>query len=176
MYRGVILFAMICGRLPFGDDSQVKAQQKLGLIFPPSRPLSSDAKELIRNILTSKVKERFDTYDMILHDWTASLPVRIPPPLSSTPKYTLEVCIPTAREPLPQFVRPPTPMPLNPLLAATHYTHHHMRPLRAGATAGSRLAGAAHHVTSTPLPPLPPHSAQPTTSQAVSAGSNYKPE
>ena len=120
---------MTCGRLPFGDDSQVKAQQKLGLIFPPSRPLSHDAKDLLRNILSPKVKDRFDTYDMILHDWTASLPVRVPPPLSSKPKYTLEECIPTIRgDPiLPHMTRPPTPVPL-PLdpgqsSGGAHYAH-----------------------------------------------------
>ena len=121
---------MVCGRLPFGDDSQVKTQQKQGLSFPSSRPLSSDAKELLRSILNSKVKERFDTYDMILHDWTASLPVRVPPPLSSKPKYTLEGCIPTVRE-TSITIRPPTPIPLpvepGPLLAAqyVHHTRHH---------------------------------------------------
>ena len=26
-HRGVILYAMVCGRLPFGDDSQVKKMQ-----------------------------------------------------------------------------------------------------------------------------------------------------
>lgn len=134
-YRGVILYAMVCGRLPFGDDSQVKAQQKQGLSFPTSRLLSSDSKELIRSILNSKVKERFDTYDMILHDWTASLPVRVPPPLSSKPKYTLEGCIPTVRE-TSLTGRPPTPIPLpvepGPLLAPqyvhqTSRTHHQSR-------------------------------------------------
>lgn len=95
IYRGVILFAMVCGRLPFGDDSQVKQQQKQGVVFPPSKPISSDARELITNTLNTKVKERFDTYDMILDDWTASLPVRVPSPLSAKPKYTTESCIPT---------------------------------------------------------------------------------
>lgn len=169
---------MICGRLPFGDDSQVKAQQKLGLIFPPSRPLSSDAKELIRSVLNTRVKERFDTYDIILHDWTASLPVRVPPPLSSTAKYTLESCIPTIREPQvpPQFtVRPLTPMVFGPnpsgqVLAAAQNVppvphHHHTRPqhrISRHATAAGVLAGGSR-MTDVPaalLPPLPAPSGQ----------------
>ena len=31
--RGVILYAMVCGRLPFGDDSQVKKLQSRQLSF-----------------------------------------------------------------------------------------------------------------------------------------------
>jgi len=31
--RGVILYAMVCGRLPFGDDSQVKKLQSRQLTF-----------------------------------------------------------------------------------------------------------------------------------------------
>jgi serine kinase len=137
---GVILYAMICGRLPFGDDSQVKTQQKQGLSFPTSRSLSSDAKELLRSILNSNVKERFDTYDMILHDWTASLPVRVPPPLASKPKYTLEGCVPSIQTSLPG--RPPTPIPHpvepGPLLAQ-QYVHHHR------VTRNSRRAGDQIH-------------------------------
>lgn len=94
---------MVCGRLPFGDDSQVKHQQKQGVVFPPSKPISSDARELITCTLTTKVKERFDTYDMILHDWTASLPIRVPSPLSVKPRYTVESCIPTIRGQPPQL-------------------------------------------------------------------------
>lgn len=147
---------MICGRLPFGDDSQVKAQQKLGLIFPPSRPLSSDAKDLLRNILSPKVKERFDTYDMILHDWTASLPVRVPPPLSPIPKYTLEECIPTVREPvLPQMMRPPTPIPL-PLdpgqsSSGSHYAHQ-ARPHRHARHMAAAPARVADHLNHSAAP------------------------
>ena len=89
-HSGVILFAMVCGRLPFGDDSQVKKQQKHGLAFPSSRSLTKDIKDLIEGILTHNVRERLDTYDMILHEWTATLPVRVPSPLSSKPKYSAE--------------------------------------------------------------------------------------
>ena len=32
-HRGVILYAMVCGRLPFGDDSQVKKLQSRQLSF-----------------------------------------------------------------------------------------------------------------------------------------------
>ena len=125
VYRGVILYAMVCGRLPFGDDSQVKQQQKQGVVFPPSRPLSSDARELIKCALNIKVKERFDTYDMILHDWTASLPIRIPSPVSAKPKYTTESCIPTIRGQPPQLAtlsctspRPQQHVPVAPIIQA----------------------------------------------------------
>ena len=84
---------MVCGRLPFGDDSQVKKQQKHGLSFPSSRTISRAAKKLIIGILNPSVEERLDTYDIILHDWTASQPVKTPQPLSSTPKYTVDSCL-----------------------------------------------------------------------------------
>ena len=32
-HRGVILYAMVCGRLPFGDDTQVKKLQSTQLSF-----------------------------------------------------------------------------------------------------------------------------------------------
>lgn len=91
--RGVILYAMVCGRLPFGDDSQVKKQQKNGLSFPSSRTITRQARKLITGILNPSVDDRFDTYDIILHDWTASQPVKAPQPLNSKPKYTLENCL-----------------------------------------------------------------------------------
>lgn len=84
---------MVCGRLPFGDDSQVKKQQKNGLSFPSSRTISRLARKLITGILNPSVEDRFDTYDIILHDWTASQPVKAPQPLNSKPKYTLENCL-----------------------------------------------------------------------------------
>ena len=84
---------MVCGRLPFGDDSQVKKQQKHGLSFPSSRTISRAAKKLIIGILNPSIEERLDTYDIILHDWTASQPVKAPQPLSPTPKYTVDSCL-----------------------------------------------------------------------------------
>ena len=34
LFRGVILYAMVCGRLPFGDDSQVARNVTKPLNFP----------------------------------------------------------------------------------------------------------------------------------------------
>ena len=34
LFRGVILYAMVCGRLPFGDDSQVANNVTKPLNFP----------------------------------------------------------------------------------------------------------------------------------------------
>lgn len=178
---GVILFAMTCGRLPFGDDSQVKAQQKLGLIFPPSRPLSHDAKDLLRNILSPKVKDRFDTYDMILHDWTASLPVRVPPPLSSKPKYTLEECIPTIRgDPiLPHMTRPPTPVPL-PLdpgqpSGGAHYAHQARphRHARHGTAAPASMRPSDHSNHSAAPAQLPSAITNPLQQTGTSSSHNH---
>ena len=92
--RGVILYAMVCGRLPFGDDSQVKAQQKNGLLFSSGRIISEEVKDLLRHILNPIVPNRYDTLDMLLHTWTASKPIEVPRSVSSKPKYTLENCLP----------------------------------------------------------------------------------
>ena len=81
---------MVCGRLPFGDDSQVKKQQKNGFTFPSTRSVSRNARKLIYGILNPSIEERFDTYDIILHEWTASQPVKAPQPLTTKPKYNLE--------------------------------------------------------------------------------------
>ena len=40
LFRGVILYAMVCGRLPFGDDSQVKKMQSQNRQINFSRNLS----------------------------------------------------------------------------------------------------------------------------------------
>lgn len=89
---------MVCGRLPFGDDSQVKSQQKNGLAFSSSRILSDDVKDLLRHILNPIVPNRYDSLDMLLHSWTASKPIEIPRSVSSKPKYTLENCLPATAQ------------------------------------------------------------------------------
>ena len=50
---GVILFAMVCGYLPFEDQNTKKLYQKiLKADFTLPQFLSDDAKDLIQNVLT----------------------------------------------------------------------------------------------------------------------------
>ena len=44
-HSGVILYAMVCGRLPFGDDTQVKKTQERLVSF--NRPLTLGKQSLI---------------------------------------------------------------------------------------------------------------------------------
>ena len=112
---------MVCGRLPFGDDSQVKKQQRNGLIFPTSRTVSQNVKSLLTGMLNPNVNDRLDTYDIILHDWTASHPVKAPQPLSPKPKHSLENCL--------SLVYQSTVDPASLVLQQQHALPHQANPL-----------------------------------------------
>ena len=136
---------MVCGRLPFGDDSQVKKQQKNGLAFPSSRNISRSAKKLITGILNPSTQDRFDTYDIILHDWTASQPVKAPQPMGTKPKYRVDNCLAldyhTIMDGNPHVLRP----------TATYQQDNPFGP-KIGGVYGKRIAGSSVHQQSAPGP------------------------
>lgn len=70
---GVILFALICGYLPFEDPNTANLYKKIlnGDYSIPKSP-SDDAKDLIRNILQTKPEVRYRVQDIRKHAWYQS--------------------------------------------------------------------------------------------------------
>ena len=66
---GVILYAMVCGRLPFNDkDSKtLLAQVSQGLTFPSD--VSASCRDLITKLLASNTKERLSVPEILQHPW-----------------------------------------------------------------------------------------------------------
>ena len=70
---GIILFALICGFLPFEDPDTTELYKKI-LIGKFQIPdfVSSEAKDLIKNILVSDPAKRYSIQDICSHSWFQS--------------------------------------------------------------------------------------------------------
>lgn len=67
---GVILYAMVCGFLPFEDPDTAKLYRKiLSGEFTIPKFVSSDGKDLIKSILNTEPDERFTASDIRDHKW-----------------------------------------------------------------------------------------------------------
>ena len=69
---GVILYAMLCGCLPFDDFTEDKLYNKIiqgKFNFPPMIKISKDAKNLINSILVVNPKERATINDIKKNKW-----------------------------------------------------------------------------------------------------------
>jgi 5'-AMP-activated protein kinase catalytic alpha subunit len=67
---GVIMYALLCGYLPFEDDNtQLLYKKILTADFHIPRFVSSDGKDLIRNILTVDPQKRFTIEQIRSHSW-----------------------------------------------------------------------------------------------------------
>ena len=66
---GVILYAMVCGRLPFRDTNvkTLMSQISCGIHFPEG--ISEPCKDLIRKILVFSPKERLPSWKITEHPW-----------------------------------------------------------------------------------------------------------
>lgn len=67
---GIILYAMLCGYLPFEDPDTDKLYKKIircDYAFP--HYISSDGKDLIKKILNTNPKERYKLSDIRKHPW-----------------------------------------------------------------------------------------------------------
>ena len=67
---GIILYAMLCGYLPFEDPDTDKLYKKIircDYSFP--HYISSDGKDLIKKILNTNPKERYKLSDIRKHPW-----------------------------------------------------------------------------------------------------------
>jgi len=67
---GVILFALVCGYLPFEDPNTGNLYKKiLNGDYQIPKFISSDCKDLITNTLNTKPDERFKISDIRKHSW-----------------------------------------------------------------------------------------------------------
>ncbi|RYH23427.1 serine/threonine-protein kinase [archaeon] len=79
---GVICFVLLCGCLPFDDDSsritsEQVARKKFTLRFPKwASTLSASAKDLLHNLLEIDPKRRFSAEQALNHPWVAGKTVQ----------------------------------------------------------------------------------------------------
>ena len=69
---GVILYAMLCGCLPFDDFSEDKLYSKIikgNFVYPPMIEISKEVKNLINSILVVNPKQRFSIDDIKKNKW-----------------------------------------------------------------------------------------------------------
>eukprot|EP00731_Ephydatia_muelleri_P007808 Em0004g146a len=134
---GVILYAMVCGRLPFGDDTKVKSSSQRQLTF--HRPLTIECREVLQAMLCLNPPERLSTHQLNQCAWALLDTVKPLAPANclTTPKYTIENCLPVM-----QLLPPPKATPSN-----THGSQRTAKPLGARIGAyGRRLADAVKQV------------------------------
>ncbi len=79
---GVIAFVLLCGCLPFDDDSsriasETAAKKKFTLRFPKwASNLSASAKDLLHNLLDVNPKTRFTAEQALNHPWVSGRTVQ----------------------------------------------------------------------------------------------------
>jgi len=72
---GVILYAMLCGYLPFEDDNtNILYKKILKGVFELPDFLSRSAKDLITKILNTDPETRYNIADIRMHPWLSLLP------------------------------------------------------------------------------------------------------
>ncbi|CAI8028294.1 Testis-specific serine/threonine-protein kinase 1, partial [Geodia barretti] len=84
---GCILFAMVCGSLPYGDDTRVVQMIQKPLHFP--KPLTTECKHLLRSgMLNTDSERRYDITELRLSLWMRAPAVPLTP--YSTTKISAE--------------------------------------------------------------------------------------
>lgn len=72
---GIILYALICGYLPFEDSNTSNLYKKiLSGDFTVPKFISAEGKDLLKNILTTDVNKRFSISDIRNHSWFRQVP------------------------------------------------------------------------------------------------------
>ena len=89
---GVILFALLAGRLPFDDENLLNLLEKIkvGKFVMPS-DIPTPAQDLIRKMLEKDPKKRIKVVDVLKHPWYISQPARAS---SSSPPSLKELAKP----------------------------------------------------------------------------------
>jgi 5'-AMP-activated protein kinase catalytic alpha subunit len=77
---GVILFAAVCGYLPFEDSNTSQLYKKIlngEYAFP--KFISSEAKDMIKNILNTEPENRLNIEDIRKHEWFCQMKEEVKP-------------------------------------------------------------------------------------------------
>lgn len=96
---GVIVFVLLCGCLPFDDDSskiasESAARKKFALRFPKwAANLSNSAKDLLNNLLEINPKNRFTAHQALAHPWVAGKTVQLNSYLQSPCILGKSICL-----------------------------------------------------------------------------------
>jgi eukaryotic-like serine/threonine-protein kinase len=100
---GVILYEMLCGRVPHRGDSMVRtlAMQMLDPIEPPSRvrpdlQFSPELESIVMRALVKKREQRYQTMGELLEALDTTLPAAIGQSVTGSPVYTLAALPPGA--------------------------------------------------------------------------------
>jgi 5'-AMP-activated protein kinase catalytic alpha subunit len=76
---GVVLFAMVCGYLPFEDPNTAKLYKKiLGAQYQIPSFISPMCKEMIRLVLNTDPRRRYTVSQIRSHNWYRQIPENIP--------------------------------------------------------------------------------------------------
>jgi serine/threonine protein kinase len=76
---GITLYAMLCGYLPFEEESKTALYDKiLACRFPVPRFISSNAADLLRAILVREAVNRPTVEDLLMHPWMQGVSTAIP--------------------------------------------------------------------------------------------------
>ena len=77
---GVILFIMICSRMPYSDCSinELVKQQAKPVKFPHKRTLNPDFVQLVNNILCFDLKKRYRLHQIMTNSWCATAKLQMP--------------------------------------------------------------------------------------------------
>jgi serine/threonine protein kinase len=88
---GVILYALLAGRLPFDDDNIRKLLEKVKLgKYPMPTDIPLAAQHLLSRMLEKNVEKRIKMSEILIHPWFTSLPMK-PLPKSIAPPPTLNI-------------------------------------------------------------------------------------
>lgn len=69
---GVIVYVSLSGTFPFNEDEDINEQiQNAAFMYPPNpwKEISSDAIDLINNLLQVKQRKRYTVDKSLLHIW-----------------------------------------------------------------------------------------------------------
>lgn len=80
---GIIMFALICGYLPFEDSNTTVLYKKIiNGEFSIPKFVSSDARDLLLSILNTNPSRRFDISRIKAHNWYSIFVQRLPSGIS----------------------------------------------------------------------------------------------
>lgn len=84
---GVIVYVSLSGTFPFNEDEDINEQiQNAAFMYPPNpwKEISSDAIDLINNLLQVKQRKRYTVDKSLQHIWLQVSAIPTSPPLLGT--------------------------------------------------------------------------------------------